>query len=140
MLRPSHGLRETALRSVPAAPWGYYLFGDASCQLHPSYGDQPLPEGSTVVTLAGQATFESGLDLQNPFGYGVWFIVEIRHPKDNSLVFQARRCIMPGEGCHWVSEILRLHGQFRGGLQTTVADSAQTNHQAIANWLTPLSQ
>ena len=140
LLRPSHGLRVIALRSVPAEPWGYYLFGDASCQLHPSCGDQPLPEVSTVVTMAGQATFESGLDLQNPFGYGVWFIVEIRHPNDNSLVFQARRCIMPGERCHWVIEIPKLHGLFRVGLQTTMVDSAQTNHQAIANWLTPLFQ
>jgi FkbM family methyltransferase len=137
VLRPPVGTREISLKNVPSAPWGFYLFDENSCQLHPGQGAENHPEVSSVLEFRGQTTFDCKIGVQNPLGLAVRFILEIRRSADDHVVFQSQTSILAGELHRWTQRTPSLQGPHRVALRTAMAEPDATNHQAIANWFDP---
>src|SRR6266550_1670612 len=138
LLKPSQGVRGIRLMNVPEEPWGFYIFGGNSCQLHPGLDPIRAPEVSTEVTLQGQSFFECKLGVENPLGFAVKFVFQVRPlDDDETVVFEASQIVHADEQCDWLQPLPHLSGDYRVALQTTIAEHGRTNHQACANWISP---
>ena len=138
ILKPSQGVRRISLVNVPEAPWGFYMFGGNSCQLHPGQDTIGAPEVSLEVNLQGQSFFECDLGVENPLGFAVRFVLQVRSiGDDEAVVFEASRIVNAGGQWNWLQPLPTLNGSYRVALRTTMAESGQTNHQARANWIGP---
>jgi FkbM family methyltransferase len=137
LLRPNLGVIPLSLRNVPAAVWGFYIFGGASCQVHPSGPGEAVPEVSLVISFSGQTTFHCELETAGVIRFGVRFIFEIRSIEGDRVAYSSSTEVPPGVRRPWAVAFLALQGRWRVALRNTMVPEATTNHQALANWIEP---
>jgi FkbM family methyltransferase len=138
VLRPAAGLRGIALTEVPRQPWGYYRFGDNSCQLHPTCRGAAPAELETVMDFCGQCTFDCEVSVENPLGFGVIFRLVITPGDDDMPIADASVEVPAGERRQWKVQTGVMNGRCRVALKTEMVGGAPTNHKALANWINPI--
>nr|WP_294555576.1 glycosyl transferase family 90 [uncultured Rhodopila sp.] len=138
LLRPEKGLRRLTLTNVREEGWAYSMFGGESCQLHPANVGQAPPELAAIVDLDGQTAFVSDVEVVNPHGFSVDFMVQVIRVADDAEIANARISVAAGDRQRWTVPLgSPAPGPYRVILRTVMAAGSRSNHQANANWIAP---
>jgi Glycosyl transferase family 90 len=137
VIHTASGPREIAVKDVPTAEWGYFLFDEFSCQLNASDHSAPPATLTAEIDLIGQYVFESEVAVDNPLGFGVTFGVAIQHASDGHSVAQTSVDVAAGARERLVVPLGGLRDRCRITLWTQMMPSALTNHHVRSYWLAP---
>jgi FkbM family methyltransferase len=138
LLRPEKGLTALSLTNVGEEGWAYSMFGGESCQLHPANVGQTPPELAATVDLDGQTAFSSDVEVVNPHGFSVDFMVHVVRVADDADIANARISVAAGDRQRWTVPLGGpALGPYRVILRTVMTAGSRSNHQANANWIAP---
>ncbi len=137
LLRAEPGLKGFHLTDVPQAPWGFFVFGGGSCQLHPNgVGGRPS-RAIFGVPVAGHQRFISGVThagLQGGFPV-VFSVFAVRN--DGSVAAQAEVTVAAQYNDRLSLRLPEITAPYHIVLQTEMVAGAPHHRLAWARWIEP---
>jgi FkbM family methyltransferase len=131
-------LRRFDLVNVPPHSWGFQSIGDDTFQLHPNAPGEKRSEVRFHLDLSGQSHFTADCSIAGGGTEGVAF--SLRIVRDERIVIEESREVMPDETLRFVTDIPRRTGPCEVILGTEMANGAKTNGRAWARWTRPTLQ
>ena len=137
LIHSGPGLSPIELRDAPAEGWGFFLFDDRGCQLHPNAPGEPPVQAVFKVNCDGQNRFTSVVLHAGQPAEDVIFHVVIRRLADGAVLMDSARRVLSGAGAEWSERIPMLTGPHEVVLETEMAPGANSNANAWARWIDP---
>jgi hypothetical protein len=137
LLEPALARLPIELVDVSEGIWGFMLFDENSCQLHPNDAGQPPATLAIERVFAGQRRFVATASLPAKARDAVRFSFELHDGASGTLVAQDECVVAPG--CQSRREVALpvLHGRHRVVLRTEMAEAGGDSFHAWAHWLKP---
>ena len=136
LLEPPLARQPIELRDVSDGIWGFMVFDEHSCQLHPNPVGEPAATLVLERELCGHTRFHATASLPRKARDAVRFSVAI---DDRSGKYVARGDCVAAPGAEAALELTLppLHGRYRVTLQTEMAGTGGDSFHAWAHWLAP---
>ena len=130
-----HGPEPMLVQNVAPVPWGFFIFDDNSCQLHPNSPGPGAPARAIFPrTLAGhicvRGTVEHAGSLASPIAFDICVRSQTGHT-----IAQARYILAEAEQRDFVLEFPALTGRYSVVLQTEMEAGATGNMNAWGRWI-----
>ena len=136
LLEPALAHLPLELHDVSEGMWGFMLFDEHSCQLHPNAAGEPPATLAVERDFAGQRRFVTTVSLPAKARDKVRFSLEIGDASGRSRVRD--ECIVaPGQQLPRDVALPPLHGRHRVILRTEMAEPDGDSFHAWAHWLKP---
>lgn len=137
LIHAGPGLSSMQVRDAPAEIYGFFLFEDRGCQLHPNPPGGPPAQLVFTIDCDGQNRFTSIVLHAGQPAEDVVFRVTIRRLSDGALLMDSARRVLPGAGAEWSEPTPKLIGRHTVTLETEMAPGASRNMNAWARWIDP---
>lgn len=137
LLEPPLAHLPIELTDVPDGIWGFMLFDDHSCQLHPNEAGQPPATLAIEREFAGQQRFGATLSLPEKARAAVRFSFELHSAASGELVARDTCVVTPGRHVPREVELPPLFGRHRVIVRTEMAEPGADSFHAWAHWLKP---
>ncbi len=137
LIHSGPGLSPVELRNVSAEQWGFFLFDDRGCQLHPNPPGEPPAGMAFTLDCEGQNRFIAVVMHAGESADDVIFHVTITRLSDGALLMDSARRVLAGAGAEWSERIPLLIGRHEVVLETEMAPGATRNMNAWARWIDP---
>lgn len=137
LIHSGPGLSAIEVRNVPADKWGFFLFDDRGCQLHPNAPGGAPAQIVFTPDCDGQNRFTSIVFHAGQQAEDVIFHVTIRRLSDGALLMDSARRVLAGAGAEWSERIPKLIGRHEVILETEMAPGASKDMNAWARWIDP---
>ncbi|HYM73017.1 MAG TPA: FkbM family methyltransferase [Stellaceae bacterium] len=136
LLEPSLARQPIELEDVSDGIWGFMVFDEHSCQLHPNDAGGPPARLVIERDFAGHTRFHATVSLPPKARAAVRFAAQVEDPAGNRL--GRGECVVE-PGCQAPLELALppLHGRHRVTLQTEMAEPAGDSFHAWAHWIAP---
>jgi FkbM family methyltransferase len=135
LIHSGAGLSPMIVHNAPAADWGFFLYDDSACQLHPNPPGEPPAQMLFRVDCSRQNRFTTVvLHAGHPAG-DIIFRVRIRRLADDAIIADSARRVLAGAGAEWSERIPVLIGPHEIVLETEMAEGAGSNSAALARWI-----
>jgi FkbM family methyltransferase len=137
LIHSGPGLRAMAVRNVTPEQWGFFLFDDRGCQLHPN-APGGLP-AQLVFTLdcQGQNRFSTVIFHAGQPSEDIIFRVRILRLSDSAVMMDGARRVVAGAAGEWKEPTPKLIGRHEVILETEMAPGASRDMNAWARWIEP---
>ena len=137
LLEPPLARLPIELENVSEGIWGFMLFDEHSCQLHPNDPDEKPATLAIERRFAGQRRFHAILSLPAKARDAVRFTFEILDGASGKNLARDQCIVAPG--CEAVREVSLplLFGRHRVILRTEMAEAGADSFHAWAHWLKP---
>jgi FkbM family methyltransferase len=136
LLEPGLARQPIELQNVPEGIWGFMVFDEHSCQLHPNGAGESQARLIVERELAGQSRFRATAALPHKARAAVRFTVEIQD-RTGRRVAGAECVVAPGREAPLELAPPPLHGRYRVILQTEMAEAGGDSFHAWAHWIAP---
>jgi FkbM family methyltransferase len=136
LLEPPLARQPIELVDVSEGIWGFMLFDEHSCQLHPNDAGGPAARLIIEREFAGQSRFQARASLPAKARAAVRFTAEV-HDRDGSSLGRAGCVAAPGESVPVELALPPLNGRHRITLQTEMAAPDGDSFHAWAHWIAP---
>lgn len=123
---------------IADAAWRFFPIGDAGFRLHPNRPGAPPPRLVLRHFLAGPRRFETGLRLAHVEAHQVRFIVSLMAADGGRLILRADVVLDAGETRAWGFDLPLFFGEAKVQFSTEMADAADGNGSAWAEFLDPV--
>jgi FkbM family methyltransferase len=137
LLEPSLARLPIELRDVSEGIWGFILFDDYSCQLHPNEAGQPAATLEIERGFAGQRHFAATLSLPDKARDAVRFSFELRDGVSGKNLARDAWVVAPGRRVARSVALPQLVGRHRVILRTEMAGRSGDSFHAWAHWIRP---
>lgn len=137
LLEPGLARLPIELVAVSEGIWGFMLFDEHSCQLHPNEAGQPPATLAVERVFAGQRRFATTAALPAKARDPVRFSFELHDGTSGALVAHDECVVAPGCQSLREVELPTLRGRHRAVLRTEMAEAGGDNFHAWAHWLKP---
>jgi len=137
LIHSGPGLSPMEVRPAAAEDWGFFLFDDRGCQLHPNAPGEPPAQAVFTVDCNDQNRFTTVVMHAGQPAEDVIFHVVIRRLADGLVLMDSARRVLAGAGAEWSERIPLLRGVHEVVLETEMAPGASTNANAWARWIDP---
>jgi FkbM family methyltransferase len=137
LLEPQLARLPFELTDVSDGIWGFMLFDDDSCQLHPNDAGQPPATLAVEREFAGQQRFAATMVLPEKARDAVRFSFELRNGASGESLAREAWIVAPGQRVTGEVALPRLLGRHRAVLHTEMAEPAGDSFHAWAHWLKP---
>jgi FkbM family methyltransferase len=137
LLEPEGARSPIELQDVSEGIWGFMIFDDDSCQLHPNDAGGPPARLIVEREFGGQSRFWATASLPPKARDAVRFSAEVQGRAGQSLG-RAECVVAPGGETPLELALPVLHGRHRIILQTEMAEPAGDSFHAWAHWIKPL--
>lgn len=137
LLEPPLARLPFALTDVSDGIWGFMLFDDHSCQLHPNNAGEPPATLSVERDFAGQRRFAARLALPEKARAAVRFSFELLDGATGDVLARDACAVAPGEEVAREVALPPLFGRHRAVLRTEMAEPGADSFHAWAHWLKP---
>jgi FkbM family methyltransferase len=137
LLEPEGARSPIELQDVSEGIWGFMIFDDHSCQLHPNDAGGPPARLIIEREFAGHSRFEAMASLPPKARDAVRFSVEVQDRAGQTLG-RAECVAPPGSDIPLELALPALCGRHRVILQTEMAKPAGDSFHAWAHWIKPL--
>jgi FkbM family methyltransferase len=136
LLEPRLARQPIELADVSEGIWGFMLFDEHSCQLHPNDAGGPPARLVIEREFAGQSRFQATASLPEKARAAVRFTAAVADSDGTSL---GRASCVVAPGCKTSLELALppLHGRYRVTLQTEMAAADGDSFHAWAHWIAP---
>jgi len=124
------------LHDVSEGIWGFMVFDEHSCQLHPNPCGEPPARLVVERKLSGHSRFFATASLARKARAAVRFSAEIADHAGNRLA-RGECIVAPGAAEPLQLAFPALHGCYRVTLQTEMAEHGGDSFHAWAHWLAP---
>ncbi len=136
LLEPLLARQPIELIDVSDGVWGFMLFDEHSCQLHPNDAGGPPARLAVEREFAGHTRFRATVSLPEKARAAVRFTAEVRDSAGRS--FGRGECVVaPGSRTPLELALPPLHGRHRITLQTEMAEPDGDSFHAWAHWIAP---
>ena len=125
------------LSDVSGGIWGFMLFDDGSCQLHPNAAGEPPATLAVERDFAGQGRFATILSLPEKARDAVRFSFELRDGVTGRSLAHDNWVVAPGRRMACELSMPRLFGRHRVILRTEMAEPTGDSFHAWAHWISP---
>jgi FkbM family methyltransferase len=136
LLEPGLARQPIELRNVSEGIWGFMVFDEHSCQLHPNPVGEAPPRLIVARELAGQTRFLATVALPRKARDVVRFSAGIEDCA-GKLVAAAECVVAPGQQSPLELPLPSLRGRYRVVLQTEMAEEGGDSFHAWAHWIAP---
>ena len=137
LLEPPLARLPIELIDVSEGIWGFMLFDEHSCQLHPNdAGDKPATL-AVERDFAGQRRFVTTLSLPAKARDAVRFSIELYDGGSGKSLVRDECVVAPGGQAVRDVAFPPLHGRHRVTLRTEMAEPGADSFHAWAHWLKP---
>jgi FkbM family methyltransferase len=137
LFQPPHARLPIALADVSEGIWGFMLFDEHSCQLHPNPAGERPAALAVEREFAGQRRFRTGAALPAKARDRVRFSVEIGPAAEGEPVVRDDWIVAPGARVTRDLALPALHGRHRVVLRTAMAEPGGDSFHAWAHWIEP---
>ena len=137
LLGPPLARLPIALSDVSEGIWGFMLFDEHSCQLHPNAAGEPPAILTVERVFCGQRRFVTTVSLPQKARDAVRFSFELRDGMSGAVLAAAERVVPPGCRAELDVALPPLHGRHRVMLRTAMAEPSGDSFHAWAHWLKP---
>ncbi|HML10908.1 MAG TPA: FkbM family methyltransferase [Stellaceae bacterium] len=137
LLEPMLARLPLELTDVSEGIWGFMLFDDHSCQLHPNNAGEPPATLTVERDFAGQRRFAATLSLPEKARDAVRFSFELRDGASGKSLACDACVVAPGRRVEREVALPRLSGRHRVILRTEMAEPGGDSFHAWAHWLKP---
>jgi FkbM family methyltransferase len=137
LLEPPLARLPIELGDVSEGVWGFMLFDDYSCQLHPNGPKEPPATLAIERDFAGQRHFGATLALPEKARDAVRFSVELRDGATGKRLAHEHWVVAPGRRVACDLAVPKLFGRHRVILRTEMAEPAGDSFHAWAHWIRP---
>lgn len=137
LIHSGPGLSVMQIRNVRGDQWGFFLFDDRGCQLHPNAPGGPPAQLVFTLDCEGQNQFTSIVLHAGQPADDIIFHVTIRRLSDGALLMDSARRVLAGAGAEWSERIPKLDGRHEVVLETEMAPGAGGDMNAWARWIDP---
>jgi FkbM family methyltransferase len=137
LLSPPHARLPIELADVSEGIWGFMLFDEHSCQLHPNGFGEPPATLSVDCDLGGQRRFRAGAALPGKARSTVRFSVQLQDRTSGKRICGGEWVVAPGQQSVCEVALPPLHGRFRVRLCTEMAEAGSDSFHAWAHWIAP---
>jgi len=136
LLEPGLARQPIELCNVSEGIWGFMVFDEHSCQLHPNPAGEPPARLIVERALAGQARFRATVALPRKARGPVRFIAQIQDNAGKRLA--GGECVVaPGKEAPLELPLPPLRGRYHVILQTEMAERDGDSFHAWAHWIAP---
>jgi FkbM family methyltransferase len=125
------------LADVSEGIWGFMLFDDHSCQLHPNDADQPPATLALEREFGGQERFAATMSLPGKARDAVRFSFDLRDGGTGKSLARDAWVVEPGRRVSGEVALPRPCGRHRVVLRTEMARPAGDSFHAWAHWIAP---
>lgn len=136
LLEPTLARQPIELTDVSDGIWGFMLFDEHSCQLHPNDAGAPPACLTIERDLAGHTRFRATASLPEKARSPVRFTAEVRDGSGRSLG-RGECVVAPGGRAPLELALPPLDGRHRVTLQTEMAEPDGDSFHAWAHWIAP---
>ena len=125
------------LSDVSEGIWGFMLFDDHSCQLHPNAAGRPPAQLAVAREFAGQRRFAATLSLPEKARDAVRFSFELYDGVSGKSLARSAWTVLPGQHTACEVPLRPLFGRHRVILRTEMAERGSDSFHAWAHWIGP---
>jgi len=136
LFEPPLARQPIELRDVSEGIWGFMVFDEHSCQLHPNPAGEPAATLVLERELCGHTRFHATASLPRKARDLVRFSVAI-DDRSGKRVARSDCVAAPGAEAALELTLPPLHGRYRVTLQTEMAETGADSFHAWAHWLAP---
>jgi FkbM family methyltransferase len=136
LLEPPLARQPIELQDVSEGIWGFMLFDEHSCQLHPNDSGQPPARLVVERELSGHSRFRATASLPPKARDAVRFTAEVQDYAGKRLA-GGERVVVPGTAVPIELGLPPLRGRHRVILQTEMAEADGDSFHAWAHWIAP---
>ena len=136
LLEPLLARQPIELIDVSDGIWGFMLFDEHSCQLHPNDAGGPPARLAVEREFAGHTRFRATASLPEKARAAVRFTAEVQDGAGRSLG-RGECVVAPGAKAPLELTLPPLHGRHRITLQTEMAEPDGDSFHAWAHWIAP---
>ena len=136
LLEPQLARQPIELQDVSEGIWGFVIFDEHSCQLHPNDAGQPPAQLLIEREFAGHARFRATASLPPKARSAVRFTAEVQDLAGATLV-RGDCVVAPGSQAPLELTLPPLHGCRRVILKTEMAEPDGDSFHAWAHWIAP---
>jgi FkbM family methyltransferase len=136
LLEPSHAHLPIVLANVSEGIWGFMLFDQHSCQLHPNHPDHPPATLAVERDFGGQCLFRTGVAPARARA-AVRFSIDIHDVASGECRGSGDWPVAPGGRATHELTLPPLFGRNRVVLRTEMAEPGADSFHAWAHWLAP---
>jgi len=137
LLEPPHSRLPIVLADVSDGIWGFILFDEHSCQLHPNDSGQPPATLAVERDFAGQRRFRAEMSLPAKARHAVRFSFQVRAGANGECLGHGDWVVAPGRQALGEVALPPLFGRYRIALSTEMAKTGADSFHAWAHWLKP---
>jgi FkbM family methyltransferase len=137
LLEPSLARLPVVLTDVSEGIWGFMLFDDHSCQLHPNNAGAPPATLTVEREFTGQRRFAVTLTLPQKARDAVRFSFELHDGASGKSLVRDACVVAPGRRVEREVSLPPLCGRHRVVLRTEMAEPGGDSFHAWAHWLKP---
>jgi len=137
LIHSGPGLRAMAVRNVTPEQWGFFLFDDRGCQLHPNAPGGPPAQLVFTLDCRGQNRFSSVIFHAGQPAEDIIFRVRIHRISDHAVMMDSARRVLAGVAGEWKEPTPKLVGRHEVILETEMAPGASRDMNAWARWIEP---
>lgn len=137
LFRPPHARLAIELTDVSEGIWGFMLFDEHCCQLHPNEAGQRPASLAIERDFAGQRRFRTGAALPAKARNPVEFSIEICRCGSAEPVARDEWVVAPGATVARDLALPVLQGRHRVVLRTAMAEPGGDSFHAWAHWIEP---
>jgi FkbM family methyltransferase len=125
------------LTDVSEGIWGFMLFDEHSCQLHPNDAGQPPARLSVEREFSGQSRFSAVMRLPAKARDAVKFSIELRDGPADKSIARHEWVVAPGGEMTREVALPPLFGRHHVTLATEMAEPGADSFHAWAHWIAP---
>lgn len=137
LIHSDPGLSAMEVRNAPVEKWGFFLFDERGCQLHPNAPGGSPAQLVFTIDCDGQNRFTSVVLHAGQAAEDIIFHVTIRRLSDGALLMDSARRVLAGAGAEWSERIPKLIGRHEVTLETEMAPGTTGDVNAWARWIDP---
>jgi FkbM family methyltransferase len=136
LLEPQMARQPIELHDVSEGIWGFLLFDEHSCQLHPNRAGEPPARLVVERDFSGQDRFRATAAMPPTARAAVRFTAEV-HTCGGKRLAGGDSVVAPGSRAALDLALPRLFGRHRVVLQTEMAERGGDSFRAWAHWIAP---
>jgi FkbM family methyltransferase len=137
LIHSGPGLRDMTVRNVTLEKWGFFVFDDRGCQLHPNAPGGPPAQLVFTLDCQGQTRFSTVVYHAGQPAEDIVFRALIRRVADGAVIMQSARRVLAGVAGEWKEPVPKLIGRHEVILETEMAPGASSDMNAWARWIDP---